>query len=49
VDAAGVIYRIRRLIAAPRELQRLQRHAKRLGRPRAAADILKIVLAQNPL
>ncbi len=46
-DAAGVIYRVKRLLDDPALIQRLRVHAKSIGRARAAADILNVVLAQH--
>lgn len=48
VDAAGVSYRVSKLISEPNSLSRLARNAKRLGQPRAAYSILKTVLSDEP-
>jgi len=44
-DAAGIEYRIRRLLADPSRLSGMASAAKRLGRPRAADAVLDQVLA----
>ena len=44
-DAAGLEHRVRRLLSEPGLLPRLAANARACGRPDAAADVLKIVLA----
>ncbi len=44
-DAAGLEYRVRRLLSEPDLLPRLAANARASGRPQAAADVLKTVLA----
>jgi processive 1,2-diacylglycerol beta-glucosyltransferase len=46
-DAAGIEYRIRRLLAEPSRLTGMASAAKRLGRPRAADAVLDQVLAPS--
>lgn len=47
-DAAGLAYRVRCLLAAPAKLQEMRQKAAALGRPRAAQQILSIVLGDRP-
>ncbi|MGA9335419.1 MAG: glycosyltransferase [Rudaea sp.] len=44
VDALGLAYRVRKLLAAPERLTRMRNRARALGRPQAARDVLRIVL-----
>ena len=44
-DAAGLEHRVRRLLSEPGLLPRLAANARACGRPHAAADVLKTVLA----
>jgi len=43
-DAAGLDYRVRQLLANPQRLAAMRANAKRIGKPDAAADVLRIAL-----
>jgi processive 1,2-diacylglycerol beta-glucosyltransferase len=43
-DAAGLEYRVRRLLASTHQLAEMSRKARELGRPHAAFDVLRVVL-----
>lgn len=43
-DAAGLEYRVRRLLESPEELADMRRKARELGKADAASDVLRIVL-----
>ncbi len=44
VDETGLIYRLRRLLSSPAEMEALRNRAKNLGQPQAAARVLQQVL-----
>ncbi len=48
VDAVGLAYRVGQLLAVPARLEQMRARAKALGRPQAASDVLRIVLAATP-
>ncbi len=44
-DAVALEYRVRRLLAEPARIATMRAHARRIGRPQAALEVLRIVLA----
>ncbi|HWU52249.1 MAG TPA: glycosyltransferase, partial [Tahibacter sp.] len=46
VDAIALEYRVRRLLEQPQRLARLRDNARALGRPQAAVEVLRKVLAE---
>lgn len=48
IDARALEWRVRELTAAPARLAAMAARAKALGRPHAARDVLRVVLAASP-
>lgn len=46
-DVAGLEYRVNRLLQHPQRLTDMRRRMQKIGKPQAAADILRIVLHRN--
>jgi processive 1,2-diacylglycerol beta-glucosyltransferase len=46
VDTASLLYKVQRLLAAPKELAAMREHTQRVARTDAAAHVLGIVAAQ---
>lgn len=43
-DIAGLVFRVRELLGDPRRLRQMHQNARRLGRPGAASEILRLAL-----